>query len=118
MICETLATMPVPAALLAMEVDPVVHHVDARWTMAYSAALGDRSDRYFDTTQVGGVVAHPLFAVCPEWDVIVASRLMSERLGMTAAEVLTGVHATHDVTVHRLVRPGDQLTTRTLRSWR
>ena len=26
--------------------------------------------------------------------------------------MLTGVHATHDLTVHRLVRPGDRLTTR------
>ncbi len=94
-----------------MAVDPVVHDVDERWTMAYAAALGDRSDHYFDTTSHEGVVAHPLFAVCPEWAAIVASRSLSERIGMTPAEVLTGVHATHDVTVHRMIRPGDRLTT-------
>ena len=103
--------MPVPAALLDMTVDPVVHEIDERWIMAYSAALGDHSDHTFDTTRADGVVAHPLFSVCPEWQAIVASRSMSERLGMTHAEVLTGVHATHDVTVHRLTRPGDRLTT-------
>lgn len=103
--------MPVPAALLDMAVEPTVHVVDERWTMAYAAALGDLSERYFDTTRLEGIVAHPLFAVCPEWDVIVASRSMSEHLGMTPAEVLTGVHATHDVTVHRMIRPGDLLTT-------
>ncbi len=103
--------MPVPAALLDLAVDPVVHDVDLRWTMAYAAALGDHNDRYFDTMQPDVVVAHPLFAVCPEWEAIVASRSQSSTIGMSTAEVLTGVHATHDITIHRLVRPGDRLTT-------
>ena len=51
--------MPVPAALLDLAVDPVVHDVDLRWTMAYAAALGDHNDRYFDTMQPDVVVAHP-----------------------------------------------------------
>ena len=105
-------SMPVPAALLDLAVDPITHDVDERWTMAYAAALGDDSEVYFDTTRPGGVVAHPVFSVCPEWQAIVASRSMSEQLGMTSAEVLTGVHAAHDVTIHRLARPGDRLTTR------
>jgi len=103
--------VPIPAGLLDIVVDPVVHDVTERWTMAYAAALGDFSDCYFDTTRGGGIVAHPLFSVCPEWAAIVTSRSGSEQIGMTAAEVLTGVHASHDVTIHRLVRPGDRLTT-------
>ena len=103
--------MPVPTALLDLAVDPVVHDVDLRWTMAYAAALGDHNDRYFDTMQPDAVVAHPLFPVCPEWEAIVASRSQSSTIGMTTAEILTGVHATHDITIHRLVRPGDRLTT-------
>lgn len=103
--------MTVTAELLDMHVDPVARNIDERWTMAYAAALGDQSHHYFDTTHPDGIVAHPLFAVCPEWAAIVASRDLSEQLGMTHAEVLTGVHATHDLTVHRLVKPGDQLTT-------
>ena len=104
--------MPIPAAFLDMTVEPLVHEVTERWTMAYAAALGDASEHYFDTTRPGGIVAHPLFSVCPEWAALVASRAASETLGMTHAEVLTGVHATHDVMIHRLVRPGDRLTTR------
>ncbi|MDG2232258.1 MAG: MaoC family dehydratase N-terminal domain-containing protein, partial [Ilumatobacter sp.] len=103
--------MPVPTALLDLAVDPVVHYVDLRWTMVYAAALGDHNDRYFDTMQPDAVVAHPLFPVCPEWEAIVASRSKSSTIGMTTAEVLTGVHAAHDITIHRLVRPGDRLTT-------
>lgn len=103
--------MPVPAALLDIALPPVLHDIDERWTMAYAAALGDHSHHYLDTTRLDGVVAHPLFPVGPEWEAIVASRSMSEPLGMTRAEVLAGVHATHDLTVHRLVRPGDRLST-------
>jgi acyl dehydratase len=103
--------MPVPAALLDMSLPPVIHDIDERWTMAYAAGLGNHSDCYLDTTRLDGVVAHPLFPIGPEWEAIVTSRSMSEPLGMTRAEVLTGVHATHDLTVHRLVRPGDRLST-------
>ena len=103
--------MPIPTALVGMTVDPLEHQVDERWTMAYAAALGDFQPCYFDTTSDDGVVAHPLFSVCPEWPVIVSSRSATEQLGVPRAEVITGVHATHDVEVHRLIRPGDVLTT-------
>ncbi len=103
--------MAIPTALVGMAVDPLVHEVDARWTMAYAAALGDHRPEFVDTTRPAGIVAHPLFAVCPEWPVIVSSRSLSEQLGIPRSEVITSVHATHDVTVHRLIRPGDVLTT-------
>ena len=104
--------MAIPSSLVGIAVPASVREVDERWTMAFAASLGsDRSD-YFDTTRPGGVVAHPLFSVCPEWPAIVSSRWLSEGLGITREEVLTCVHATHDVTVHRLIRPGDALTTR------
>ena len=79
--------------------------------MAYSAALDDRLDAYFDTRLPTGVVAHPLFAVCPEWPVIVESRDALTDLGVDPLDVQRGVHATHDLTVHRLIRPDDVLTT-------
>ena len=103
--------MPVPGSLVGATVGPVVHEVDARWTMAYAAALDDHLPAYFDTERAGGVVAHPLFPVCPEWPVIVTSRQLSDEFGVTADEVRRSVHATHDITVHRLVRPGDSLAT-------
>lgn len=94
-----------------MSVEPLEHRVDERWTMAYAASLDDYRAAYHDTTQAGGVVAHPMFSVCPEWPVIVSSRSLSEDLGIPREEVITSVHATHDVEIHRLVRPGDVLTT-------
>ena len=103
--------MEISTALVGMTVGNIEHDVDERWTMAYAAALGDHLPDYFDTTRADGVVAHPLFAVCPEWPVIVASRNLTDEFGVTPAEVLTSIHATHDTTIHRLVRPGDRLQT-------
>ncbi len=103
--------MVIPSTLVGANVEAFEHEVDERWTMSYAASLGLDQAVYLDTTSGGGVVAHPLFSVCVEWPVIVASRRESERLGVPREEVMTGVHATHDVIVHRLVRPGDVLMT-------
>ncbi|MED5553003.1 MAG: MaoC/PaaZ C-terminal domain-containing protein [Actinomycetota bacterium] len=104
--------MPVPTAIVGDEIGPIKHEVDARWTMAYAAALGDTHECYFDTRRNGGVVAHPMFAVCPEWPVIVQSRDLADKWGITPEETRQSVHATHDLTIHRLARPGDVLSTR------
>ena len=103
--------MAIPTALVGMQVEPMEHSVDARWTMAYAASLDDHRSEFVDTTRPDGIVAHPLFAVCPEWPVIVSSRSLSEELGIPRSEVITAVHASHDVVIHRLIEPGDVLTT-------
>ena len=103
--------MPVPTDMVGETIGPITHDVDARWTMAYAASLGDTHDCYYDTLADDGVVAHPMFVVCPEWPVIVAGRDVSDRWGISPDEIRRSVHATHDLTVHRLVRPGDRLTT-------
>ena len=101
----------ITTSLVGLTVSDITRDIDERWTMAYAAALDDHLPAYFDTTTEDGVVAHPLFAVCAEWPVIVASREASLAHGLTEAEVLTSVHATHDTVIHRLIRPGDRLST-------
>ncbi len=103
--------MPVDAAVIGLRTEPLVHEVDARWTMAYSAGLGDTGPVYLDTARSGGVVAHPLFTICPEWPVVLAARDRMKEKGLTGDEHYRGVHATHDCRIHRLVRPGDTLST-------
>ena len=102
--------MPIDSALVGASTGVHRHDVDARWTMAYSAALGDTGPPYFDTT--GEVVAHPLFIIAPEWAVHLEGRDRLAAKGLTPDERLRSVHATHDCHVHRLVRPGDRLDTR------
>ena len=93
-------------ALVGLEVAPVTQAIDARWLMAYAAALGEADPRYFDTEAAAGPLAHPLFSVCYEWPAVVAARE-----AIDAALRPRSVHATHRVEIHRHARAGDRLTT-------
>lgn len=79
--------------------------------MAYAAGIGDTGAVYMDTSRPGGIVGHPLFPVCVEWDAYIREgrRLL---VGLTPDEVVRGVHATHDALLHEPVRPGMHLETR------
>lgn len=105
--------MPLNATSVGATVAPVIHDVDARWLMAYAAGLGDTLPCYLDTLRPSGIVAHPLFPVCVEWPAVLAMRGTTAETGLTVEERLRGVHATQDTIIHRLVRPGDRLMTRT-----
>ncbi len=99
--------MKIPSGLVGATVGPLTQEIDARWMMAYAAGLGETDAAYLDTLRPGGLVPHPLFPVCYEWPLAVASR--AQQLGDEIA--LRGVHATHDLTLHRLPRVGDRLST-------
>jgi acyl dehydratase len=102
--------MPFPTSLVGATTEPRTLEVDARATMAYAAGIGDTNPAYLDTTRPGGVVAHPLFPVSPEWPVVLDAGRLAPAV-LTSAERRGGLHLTHDLVVHRLVRPGDRLTT-------
>jgi acyl dehydratase len=93
--------------LVGATAGPLDSLVDARWLMAYAAALGEDDPRYYDTAAPAGPAAHPLFPVCYEWPVAVALR---ERV-IDAALAPRSVHATHALTLHRAPRAGDRLRT-------
>ena len=102
--------MALPTALVGAVTAPHTMAVDGRATMAFAAGIDDTSPAYLDTTRPGGVVAHPLFMVGPEWPVVLeAGRLAPDVL--TRDEAKVGLHLTHDLVIHRPVRPGDVLTT-------
>jgi acyl dehydratase len=98
----------IPAKVVGLEVGAVSQAIDARWLMAYAAALGETEPRYYDTTAPGGPIAHPLFAVCYEWSVALTLRSKTIK-----PELLPlGVHATHHLVIHRRPEAGDRLLTR------
>jgi len=99
--------LKLPRGLAGVPVGGVETEIDARWPMAYAAGLGDTDPAYLDTLRPGGIVAHPVFPVCYEWPLAVESR--ARQLGEEIAR--RGVHATHDLVLHRRVRPGDRLRT-------
>ena len=96
-----------PGAAVGLDIGPIATSIDARWLMAYAAAVGEEDARFFDTGAPAGPTAHPLFAVCYEWPALVAIRqkVVPPALG------LRGVHATHRLVVHRPPRAGDTLFT-------
>jgi len=103
--------MPLSTTMVGASTGAFTHDVDARWIMSYAAALDDRNPRYLDT-QAGTVVAHPVFPVCLEWPVILASRHLPGYEASTPAEGARGVHAAHDLHLFRPIHAGERLTTR------
>ena len=95
--------MPLPSSVLGLTSEPIHHRVDLRWLLSYSAGIGDTSSAVFGPE----ATAHPMFIVGPEWPAVLSVR----RLGLEPGEDTRGVHASHDVTIHRPVRAGDELTT-------
>jgi len=98
----------IPGKIVGTEIGAVSTSLDARWLMAYSAALGLDDRRYYDTTTESGPAAHPLFPVCYEWPAVLAlrARTINETLLKLA------VHSTHHVVIHRLPTAHDRLLTR------
>jgi len=89
--------------IVGREAGPDEQLIDARWLMAYSAALGESDRRYYDTA--AGVLAHPLFPVCYEWP---ATRALRDRAGLEPFNARL-VHAQHDLLIHRLPRASEKL---------
>lgn len=100
--------MPLGAQMVGETTKAIQHHVDARWLMAYAAGVGDSNPLYLDTT--GSLIAHPVFSVCLEWP----SQLQMGQLPgfetVTAQEASKGVHASHDIHIHRPIKAEDSLT--------
>jgi len=53
-----------------------------------------------------------MFPVCFEWPLIVAMRRLFKTNLLTDEEATRGVHATHDLIIHRVIRPPETLHTR------
>ena len=98
----------IAGSVAGTEVGALSTSLDARWMMAYSAALGVDDARYYDTLAEAGPLAHPLFSVCYEWPAVLALRAKA----MRESWALLGVHSTHHVIIHRPPSASDRLLTR------
>ena len=105
--------MPYDATLVGQATQPFRHEVDARWIMSYAAGLNDFNPAYLRTDRAK-VVAHPLFPVCLEWPVILASRQLPGSDVLTPAEAARSVHAAHDLHILRPIAEGETLTTQAM----
>ena len=82
---------------------------EKRWLMSYAAGIGEISANYYDTTKK--LIVHPVFSVCPEWPVVLDAQRVEGSESMTTEEARSGVHASHDVVIHRPIRPNESLNT-------
>jgi acyl dehydratase len=71
--------------------------------MAYAAGIGDDALSYYDTT-AQSVPVHPVYPVSPEWSLLITDVAADEP--WPRADALFGVHATHDITLHRKLHVG------------
>jgi acyl dehydratase len=104
--------MPLSSDTVGVSGETLRSAIDARWTMAYAAGLGDARRQYLDTRARADVLAHPLFPVCFEWPAFLSTRHLPIRDTLSSDERLRGVHASHDLVLHRPLRAGVELETR------
>ncbi len=90
--------MPISSDIVGRKGEPITHVIDKDWLTAYSTAVG-----------ASATTTHPLFPVCFEWPIFLDSRHMPTDLAH--GDLFKGVHATHDLSLHRPIRTGMQVTT-------
>lgn len=86
----------------------IEHVVDDRWLLAYATAVGDKRKIVTDLDIVGGITAHPVFPVCPEWPLIMNG---SPGVDLSPGTLERGLHVTHRIKLHQPIRPGQHLVT-------
>ena len=103
--------MPLESSIVGRCGAPLTQEIDARWTMAYAAGLGHADACYLDTHARADVLAHPLFPVCFEWPLFLAPEHLPAPDALGPGDRVRGVHATHDLVLHRPLRAGTTVTT-------
>ncbi len=81
-----------------------------RETTNYAAAIQDNNPKYFDDEKEGGIVSHPMFPVAVTWPVLSQLGEYVEDKNFPKEVLLTQVHYTEHLILHRLISPGDKLS--------
>ena len=88
------------------------YHVKIHWrdTMNYAASLQDNNPYYFDDERKAGIVVPPMYAVAVTWPIIENIRdfMMGKKLPYRVLSSI--VHYSEHLIIHRLMKPGDDLT--------
>jgi len=76
----------------------------------YAAAIQDNNPKYFDDRQEDGIVSHPMFAVSVTWPVLSRLENFIESKDFPKEVLMTQVHYTEHLILHRLILPEDELS--------
>ncbi|MFP4445651.1 MAG: MaoC/PaaZ C-terminal domain-containing protein [Desulfosudaceae bacterium] len=102
-----------------MELDPSLvgtrlnnYQTEITWrqTTNYAAAIQDNNPVYFDDRAQAGLVSHPLFPVAVTWPIVSRLDAFVDSPEFSPEILLTQVHYTEHLVLHRLLKPGDRLT--------
>jgi len=83
--------------------------VTSRQTMNYAAAVGDSNPRYFHDETPEGIIAPPMLAVALTWQICgrISEYLQADDFPLEL--LLTQVHYTEHLELHRPILPGERL---------
>ncbi len=84
--------------------------IGSREITNYSAAIEDNNPKYFDDERKEGIVSHPMFPVAVTWPVVSRLDKFIESKDFPMEVLMTQVHYTEHLVLHRLMRPGDNLS--------
>ena len=84
--------------------------IDWRSIMNYAAAVNDDNPYYFDDEGEDGIVAPPMYAVAVTWPIIEDLPQFIDSDSFPYKVMKTVVHYTEYLTIHRLIKPNDELT--------
>ncbi len=101
--------MNLDTRLVGTPLKPYHTEIGPRETTNYAAAVEDNNPRYFDDEKEEGLVSHPMFPVAVTWPVLSRLDKFIESEDFPTEVLITQVHYTEHLVLHRLVRPGDKL---------
>ena len=84
--------------------------INWRETTNYAAGIQDNNPKYFDDRQKDSIVSHPMFAVSVTWPVLSRLEKFIESKDFPKEVLMTQVHYTEHLILHRLIRPEDELS--------
>jgi acyl dehydratase len=88
------------------------YKTDINWrqTTNYAASVQDNNPKYFNDSDEGGIVSHPMFAVSVTWPVLSMLGEFIESEDFPEEVLMTQVHYTEHLVLHRLISPDDKLS--------
>jgi acyl dehydratase len=104
--------MALSSSIVEATLPSLTHRIDERWLMAFAAGVGDARPELIDTARVGGIIAHPLFAIAIEWPSYVELIQRLIQLGLDPDEGMMATPFDYDLAIHRVVQPDEELQVR------
>lgn len=101
--------MKINADLAGTGLRPYQTRISWRDTTNFAAAVEDYNLNYFDDRQEKQILSPPLFPVAVTWPILSRLENFIEIADFPKEVLMTQVHYTEHLILHRLVRPGDDL---------